>query len=107
MKVRVTSRQVGLILGTRSPHHWSLLEPHTTVYGAPRAVLALPDLGYAHGQESWRALIRELRLAGYDGPLSIKHEDALLSVDEDFIKAATFLHDTVMQEQPARAWWTE
>ena len=64
-------------------------------------------VGYAHAQESWRALIRELRLAGYDGPLSIKHEDALLSVDEDFIKAATFLHDTVMQEQPARAWWTE
>ena len=33
-------------------------------------------VGYGHGQEFWRALISELRLAGYDGALSIEHEDS-------------------------------
>ena len=41
-------------------------------------------VGYGHGQEFWRALISELRLAGYDGALSIEHEDSLLSVNEGF-----------------------
>ena len=31
-------------------------------------------VGYGHGQEFWRALISELRLAGYDGALSIEQK---------------------------------
>ena len=34
-------------------------------------------VGYGHGQEFWRSLISELRLAGYDGALSIEHEDSI------------------------------
>ncbi len=63
-------------------------------------------VGYAHGQEFWRALVSELRLAGYDGALSIEHEDALMSTDEGFAKAAAFLNQTIIREQPATAWWT-
>ena len=62
-------------------------------------------VGYGHGQEFWRALISELRLAGYDGALSIEHEDSLMSVNEGVTKAVDFLKDTVIREQPGAAWW--
>ena len=48
----------------------------------------------------------ELRLAGYDGVISIEHEDSLMSVNEGFTKAVSFLKDTVIREQPGEAWWT-
>jgi hydroxypyruvate isomerase len=36
-------------------------------------------LGYGHDEHWWRALCYRLRLAGYDGWLSIEHEDVMLS----------------------------
>jgi sugar phosphate isomerase/epimerase len=62
-------------------------------------------VGYGHGQEFWRALISELRLAGYDGALSIEHEDSLMSVNEGFTKAVGFLKQSVIAEQAGAAWW--
>ncbi|HZB96537.1 MAG TPA: sugar phosphate isomerase/epimerase [Herpetosiphonaceae bacterium] len=62
-------------------------------------------VGYAHGPDFWRALVSSLRLAGYDGALSIEHEDALMSVDEGFTKAVAFLKETVIQEPAPTAWW--
>ena len=55
-------------------------------------------VGYGHGQQFWRGLISELRLAGYDGALSIEHEDSLMSVNEGVTKAVGFLKDTVIRE---------
>ncbi|HKG25927.1 MAG TPA: sugar phosphate isomerase/epimerase, partial [Thermomicrobiales bacterium] len=62
-------------------------------------------VGYGHGAEFWRALISELRLAGYDGALSIEHEDSILSVNEGFTRAVNFLKDSVITEKPGAAWW--
>jgi len=62
-------------------------------------------VGYGHGQEFWRAMISELRLAGYDGALSIEHEDSILSVNEGFTRAVSFLKDSVITEQTGGAWW--
>ena len=62
-------------------------------------------VGYGHGQDFWRALVSELRLAGYDGALSIEHEDSIMSVNEGFSKAVKFLQDTVITEQSGAAWW--
>jgi sugar phosphate isomerase/epimerase len=62
-------------------------------------------VGYGHGQEFWRSLVSELRLAGYDGALSIEHEDSLLSINEGFTRAVDFLKDVVLREQPGAAWW--
>jgi sugar phosphate isomerase/epimerase len=63
-------------------------------------------VGYGHGPEFWRSLISELRLAGYDGALSIEHEDSLMSTNEGFTKAVEFLKESVIREAPAEAWWT-
>jgi sugar phosphate isomerase/epimerase len=42
---------------------------------------------------------------GYDSVLSIEHEDSLLSPEEGLSKAARFLNDIVIREQPGAAWW--
>jgi sugar phosphate isomerase/epimerase len=62
-------------------------------------------VGYGHGQEFWRALISELRLAGYDGALSIEHEDSVLSTNEGFTRAVDFLKDSVLTEERGAVWW--
>jgi sugar phosphate isomerase/epimerase len=62
-------------------------------------------VGYGHGQEFWRSLISELRLAGYDGVISIEHEDSLMSVNEGFTSAVAFLKDVVIRESASVAWW--
>lgn len=62
-------------------------------------------VGYGHGPEFWRALVSELRLAGYDGALSIEHEDSLMSTNEGFTRAVEFLKSTVIREQPGAAYW--
>ena len=36
-------------------------------------------LGYGHDEAWWRAFCYRLRMVGYDGWLSIEHEDILLS----------------------------
>jgi sugar phosphate isomerase/epimerase len=64
-------------------------------------------VGHAHDASFWRALATELRLVGYDGVLSIEHEDALLTPIEGITKAAALLRDAVPVEPVERAWWVE
>lgn len=61
--------------------------------------------GYGHGAEWWKEFVSTLRMYGYDGVLSIEHEDSLMSPEEGLTKAARFLQDIVIQEQPTAAWW--
>ena len=37
------------------------------------------NVGYGHGEETWRDIVSDLRMAGDDGVLSIEHEDGLMS----------------------------
>jgi sugar phosphate isomerase/epimerase len=62
-------------------------------------------IGYGHSQETWRSIISELRLIGYDGVLSIEHEDSLIGVNEGFTKAVEFVKQSVISEQAGAAWW--
>lgn len=63
-------------------------------------------VGYGHGEEFWREFISNLRLAGYDGALSIEHEDSLMSIDEGLKKAISFLKGILISEPKPKAWWT-
>ena len=62
-------------------------------------------VGYGHDELVWKEIISALRLAGYDGVLSIEHEDALASVDEGFRRAVAFLKRCLLTEPPSAAWW--
>jgi len=63
------------------------------------------SVGRGHGELHWSQLMAELRLAGYDGAVSIEHEDALMSVNEGLRQAVSTLKRVVLREQPAEAWW--
>jgi len=62
-------------------------------------------VGYGHGESEWRNMISALRATGYDGAISIEHEDGLMSVDEGLKKAIDFLKPILMYEPPAEMWW--
>ena len=48
-------------------------------------------LGFGHGEDWWRQFCYRLRMGGYDGWLSIEHEDVLLNGLEGLEKSVTLL----------------
>ena len=62
-------------------------------------------IGYGHDAQVWRDIISNLRMVGYDGAISIEHEDGLMSAREGLEKAVAFLKDTLIFEEPAAMWW--
>ncbi len=62
-------------------------------------------VGYGHGEETWKQIISTLQLVGYDGVISIEHEDSLMSVDEGFQKASAFLNNLIIKERLGEIWW--
>jgi len=61
--------------------------------------------GYGHGDEFWKPFISMLKMKGYDGVISIEHEDAYMSVQEGFEKAVAYLRTVLIREKPGQAWW--
>lgn len=57
-------------------------------------------LGFGHGEAWWRQFCYRLRMAGYDGWLSIEHEDVLLNSLEGLEKSVALLKG-VMPAAPA------
>jgi len=49
--------------------------------------------------------VSALRLARYDGVLSIEHEDALASIDEGLSSAVSMLSRVLLKQPPVEAWW--
>ncbi len=62
-------------------------------------------VGYGHDYATWKAIVSELRLIGYDFVLSIEHEDSLMSADEGFQKAVSFLKQVMISELPGEMTW--
>lgn len=62
-------------------------------------------VGYGSDTKLWKDMMSALRMAGYDGAVSIEHEDALMSVQEGLEKAIAFMQDVMITEQPAAMWW--
>jgi sugar phosphate isomerase/epimerase len=62
-------------------------------------------VGWGHAEAEWKGIVSALRLAGYDGVLSIEHEDALASIDEGLRAAVEMLSRVVLQEPPVEPWW--
>lgn len=62
-------------------------------------------VGWGHGELEWKVIVSALRLAGYDGVLSIEHEDALASVHEGLSSAIATLSRVILHEAPVAPWW--
>ncbi|MFW5714667.1 MAG: sugar phosphate isomerase/epimerase family protein [Brevefilum sp.] len=64
-------------------------------------------VGFGHDALVWKDVIRNLRLVGYDGTISIEHEDPLASRDEGLDRAIKFLRDIILTEPLPDLWWVE
>ena len=63
------------------------------------------SLGYGNSFEVWKDMISELRLAGYDGVLSIEHEDSLMSPSEGLEKGIDLLKAILVTQPAGEAYW--
>ena len=78
----------------------------TKSYGdVPHRSWVFRTVGYGHGDEFWKSFISVLRTYGYDGVLSIEHEDSLMSTTEGFEKAVAYLKGILLREKTGQAWW--
>ena len=62
-------------------------------------------VGYGHSKEVWNNIISTLKAVGYDGAISIEHEDALMSPKEGLEKAVTLLKEVIITETAGEMWW--
>jgi len=62
-------------------------------------------VGYGHSDEFWKPFLEMLRAYGYDGVLSIEHEDSLMSMNEGFEKAVAYLKGVLLRQKVGKAWW--
>lgn len=62
-------------------------------------------VGYGHGEEFWTNFVSTLRLVGYDGVLSMEHEDSLMTPNEGLKKAVSFLNHVIMHEAKGKVSW--
>ncbi len=77
----------------------SLLE-NGSLLDIPARSWSYVTLGYGHGEEWWKQFCYRLKMAGYDGWLSIEHEDVLLNSLEGLEKSVAMLQQ-VMPVSPS------
>jgi sugar phosphate isomerase/epimerase len=66
---------------------------------------AFRTVGYGHDEGFWRDFVSALRDVGYDGVVSIEHEDEYLDAAEGLAKACRFLKGILFEREAAPPWW--
>ena len=61
---------------------------------------AYRTLGFGHDARWWSEFISALRMVGYDGALSIEHEDMVMSAKEGIRKSVDFLQSVIVRTPP-------
>lgn len=62
-------------------------------------------VGYGHDLKFWKDLVSNLRLVGYDGVLSMEHEDSLMSLREGLLKGVAALRDVLLTDEAGKPWF--
>jgi sugar phosphate isomerase/epimerase len=63
------------------------------------------SIGFGHDAAMWKDIMSNLRMVGYDGVISIEHEDAMMSFDEGLAKGVAMLKQAMMFETPGEMFW--
>lgn len=63
--------------------------------------------GNGTGTDSWRKIMVALAAAGYDGAVSIEHEDNSMGQEEGIRKSVEFLKSILIREKASDCWWKE
>jgi sugar phosphate isomerase/epimerase len=62
-------------------------------------------VGYGHPRRWWCDFVSTLRLTGYDGVLSMEHEDSLMTPREGLEKGVRFLQSILLHEPKGKVTW--
>lgn len=62
-------------------------------------------VGYGHDMKFWKDLVSALRLVGYDGVLSMEHEDSLMSLREGLLKGVAALREVILSDPKGQPWF--
>lgn len=62
-------------------------------------------VGYGHPRHFWCNFVSALRMTGYDGVLSMEHEDSLMTAREGLEKGVRFLQSIVLREPKGKVTW--
>lgn len=63
-------------------------------------------VGYGTDELTWKDILSTLRMTGYDGYISIEHEDSIMSPFEGLEKAVQFLNGIIIRKKnDTGAWW--
>ncbi|HUR45463.1 MAG TPA: sugar phosphate isomerase/epimerase [Candidatus Saccharimonadales bacterium] len=62
-------------------------------------------VGYGHPRHFWCDFVSALRMTGYDGTLSVEHEDSLMTTREGLEKGIRFLQSIVLTEPKGNVTW--
>lgn len=62
-------------------------------------------VGYGQPRSFWCDFVSTLRMCGYDGTLSMEHEDSLMSPAEGLRKGVEFLRSIVIREAKGKVTW--
>lgn len=76
----------------------------TGSYGGNERSWDFRTVGYGNGKELWNDIISTLKKVGYDGIISIEHEDGLMSPKEGLEKAIAFLKEVIIYENAGEMW---
>ncbi len=82
--------------GNLDTKHYADVEHRAWVFGT---------VGYGNDERYWRAIVDALSVIGYDGVISIEHEDSAMSKDEGLKKAFALLDKVIIREKPGAMWW--
>lgn len=78
----------------------------TKHYGLiPERSWVFRTVGYGNGEQYWKDIVTALKTYGYDGALSIEHEDSLMSVKEGLEKAIAMVKNVMIEETAGEMWW--
>jgi sugar phosphate isomerase/epimerase len=62
-------------------------------------------VGYGHPRYFWCNFVSALRMTGYDGVLSMEHEDSLMTAREGLEKGIRFLQSIILHEAKGAVTW--
>ncbi len=62
-------------------------------------------VGYGNDAAYWKDIFSELRKTGYDGTISIEHEDSLMNRMEGLGKAVEMVRSCAIFEEKSGMWW--
>jgi len=77
----------------------------TTEQTDPKRAWRFATVGYGHDATFWKQLVNVFRLVGYEGVLSIEHEDPLAPVMEGLERTVALLRDAIWTEPSAALEW--